>query len=173
MLLREAGHPGGRDLPELRIAWRSWDKGFGARFAASLRRLGLRVRVTFYDDQEYEDAIETGDADLFRAGWIADYPDPQTFLRLFYSKAPENLGSYVNPQFDELFERFRSELDTNARLSLARGMEEILIEETAAIFSHHERVGEFVSSRVQDWAPYCTNPLNVCFYEHVKVRSVE
>lgn len=169
-LLARAGHPGGRGLPPLRLAWRDWDGGVGEAFAETLRRLGLRVDLTLYRDGDYLSAVRAGRADLFRDGWIADYPDPENFLQLFHSGSPANEGGYANPEYDRLFDQLRVESDPGRRISLARKMERLLVDDTAALFRHHEREMQFVSPRVRNWSPNCTNPLNICFYERVRVE---
>jgi len=169
-LLRRAGHSGGKGLPPLRVAWRDWDAGVGNGVAASLRRVGLRVELRFYSDRDYPEAISAGEADLFRAGWIADYPDPEPFLALFLSRAPDNAGRFASPEFDRLFETLRRETDGAARLRIARSLERILVDETAALFLHHERESQFVSPRVENWEHNGTNPLNVGFYERIRIR---
>ncbi len=169
-LLAAAGHPRGRGLPPLRIVWREWDAGIGERIAGGLRDLGLRVSMRQCDDRSYWAAIDSGAADLFRDGWMADYPDPQTFLELFYSASPTNRGSYRSPEYDRLFLEFRAARAAARRLELARRLERLLVEDAAALFLHHERERQLVAGRVEGWEHNCTNPLNVCFYEYVRVR---
>lgn len=172
-LLREAGYPAGRGLPTLRLAWLEWDAGAGNRVAASLRRVGLQVDLEVYSVSDYERALEAGLADVFRSGWIADYPDPETFLELFYSGSPDNLGGYASPEFDGLFEAIRVELDGARRVALARRLERLLLDDVAAIFLHHERQSQFVSARVANWEGNGTSPLGVAFYEQIKIRPGE
>jgi peptide/nickel transport system substrate-binding protein len=169
-LLAEAGHPGGRGLAPLRITWRDWDQGVGNRLAQSLRRAGFRVEIRFLPDAAYRDAVRAGGAELFRDGWMADYPDPDNFLQLFYSGSPENRGAYRNAEYERLFVAFRAAPDAAGRLALARRLERVLVDDAAAIFLHHERETQLVASRVENWEGNCTNPLNLCYYEFVRVR---
>ena len=64
-------------------------------------------------DQLIEDG-ENGNGDIFRLGWSADYPSPESFLVNFYGKnvpnnpnepSRVNKSRYQNPVFDEFFER--------------------------------------------------------------------
>ncbi|WP_204324359.1 hypothetical protein, partial [Stenotrophomonas maltophilia] len=43
----------------------------------------------------------------FRGSWIADYPDAENYMAMFYSKnpAPPNYTRYQNPTFDTLYEK--------------------------------------------------------------------
>ncbi len=168
-LLEAASHSGGCGLPPLRLAWREWDAAVGDRIARALRGLGLRVELAFHPDAEYWGAVGAGRADLFRAGWVADYPDPQTFLELFYSGAASNSGRYSHAGFDALFEAFRVETDLARRLELAGRMERLLVDDAAALFLLHEGESHLVSPRVENWEANGTNPLSIVFYERLKV----
>ena len=56
--------------------------------------IGSRLPLT-----ENLESIETGNATFWRAGWGANYPDPETFLNLLYGKnVPADLHtkSYMN-----------------------------------------------------------------------------
>ncbi|MGY4676949.1 peptide ABC transporter substrate-binding protein [Pasteurella sp. P03HT] len=46
----------------------------------------------------------TGDFQLIRSGWCADYSDPMAFLYLFYSHSPDNKMGYRNVDVDKLAE---------------------------------------------------------------------
>lgn len=165
-LLRAAGHPGGRALPPLHLAWRVWDSSVGGRVADDLRRAGFRVELALYDDRNYQAAVRAGSCDAYRAGWIADYPDPQTFLEQFASSERDPSG-YQNPAYDALFFLFRNERDPERRWAMARRMERILIDDVAAVFLHHERESQLVSGRVEHWQDNGTNPLGVFYYEYM------
>lgn len=168
-LLREAGYPEGRGLPEIRLAWRDWDSGTAREVTSGLQRLGLRVGLKIYGDREYWPAVEAGGADLFRDGWMADYPDPQTFLGLFVSGSPEDRGGFSDAAFNRLHEQFQTEKEPGKRVELARTLERMLLDDVAALFLHHERQSQFVSPRVDNWKDTCTNPLNLCFYETMRM----
>jgi len=78
----------------------------------------LGVRVDFEVKslaQKLEDA-KYARADLIRSGWLADFPNPENFLSIFYgASVPSDLNKpsypnttrYKNPEFDKLFEKGR------------------------------------------------------------------
>jgi ABC-type transport system substrate-binding protein len=169
VLLQKRGHPSGRGVPEIRLGWRTDRRFGGPEFADSLRSAGFAVRLTYYTEDDLTRAVRSGAVDLFRKGWIADYPDPQDFLRLFYSGSSVNAGLYRNQRFDRLFETLREETDRPARTALVRDMEALLRSETAGIFLCHDIAYHLVSPRVRNYSPYGTNPLNISFLEFVRV----
>jgi ABC-type transport system substrate-binding protein len=153
----------------IRIVWSPGDMSFPREFEKALENLGLEVQVDRSDQVDFGSLLEKGQCELFRGGWIADYPDPQNFLSLFYSLSDNNRGAYNSPRFDRLFTQLRSETLPARRLELARRLEAILIEDTAGVFLRHEVQLQAVRRRVLHWHRNCTNSCNVRFYEHLDV----
>ncbi len=52
---------------------------------------------------------------LGRAGWIGDYMDPMSFLKLFYGKNNDSSTGWTNPKFDKLIDEANSLADPKAR----------------------------------------------------------
>ena len=169
-LLREAGYPGGRGLPPLKMLTPEWSGAIGIFLKRGLDELGVPIEVLSVDQAEFRRRVDVGWADVFRDGWIAKYPDPQNFLALFYSGSPHNAGRYANAEYDRLFENLRREPDPAERTRISRRLERILIDDTAAVFHRHERVRQFVSDRVEGWEANCTNPMNLRYYERVRIQ---
>jgi oligopeptide transport system substrate-binding protein len=53
-----------------------------------------------------------------RAGWVGDYADPFTFLKLFYTQHNDSSTGWYDPKFDKLVNAANSELDAMKRLEL-------------------------------------------------------
>lgn len=97
-LLAEAGYPNGRGFPKITIETNSG----GGKYVdlveevkTQLKKV-LNVEVDFVVvpfKQKLEDA-KYARADIFRSGWMADYPSPENFLRLLY-------GEYVPATLEE------------------------------------------------------------------------
>lgn len=116
-LLAEAGYPNGEGFGsvELRYSINDINAATADEFSRQIRSV-LNINVNI-DGSTFEQLIadsETGNGDIFRLGWAADYPSPESFLLNFYGKnVPESLDEpskvnasrYVNPVFDEFFER--------------------------------------------------------------------
>lgn len=121
-LMREAGYPNGIDPKTKKPLILNYDatttgspddKAHFDWYRKQFAKIGiqLNIRATLYS--RFRDKVQTGHAQLFSWGWIADYPDPENFLFLFYtpnSKAKyggENATNYSNPVADRLFEEIR------------------------------------------------------------------
>ena len=74
---------------------------------------------------------DRGVYDVARAGWIADYNDPQNFLFLLESSAIPglNYARWSNARYDDLMKQAANETDLTKRAGLLRQAEEILITE--------------------------------------------
>ena len=87
-----------------------------------------------------QDKVKTKSTQIFSMGWIADYPDPENFMQLFYSKnispGPNNFN-YGNPTFDALYEKAKAMPDSPERVQLYRDMERIVQEDCPAVFLVH------------------------------------
>jgi hypothetical protein len=104
---------------------------------------------------------------------MACSPDAQHLLQLFYSGSVSNAGQYRNAAFDRVFRSLCRETGGEARISLARLGERCLIDDSAAIFLVHQGASHFVSPRILNYQPYCTNPFHERFYERIKVTSTK
>jgi peptide/nickel transport system substrate-binding protein/oligopeptide transport system substrate-binding protein len=78
---------------------------------------------------------------LFRAGWVADFPDPDNFLYiLFHSRDLAQMKfRYHSDEFDRLTEKARRSANVLEREKLYRGAEKILLEDCPALFLYHNR----------------------------------
>lgn len=116
-LLAEAGYPNGKGFGSVQLRYNINDihSAVADEFAKQIFNV-LNINVNI-DGSTFEQLIsdaENGEGDMFRLGWSADYPSPESFLINFYGAnvpAEEHLPSlvnksrYTNPKFDDYFER--------------------------------------------------------------------
>lgn len=87
---------------------------------------------------------------LYSAGWIADYPDPQNFIDVqFYSKSAQNHTGYANPEVDALLEAARVEQDEAHRSELYAEAERIVLNDAPWITLTHGYAYYLVKPYVQ------------------------
>ena len=147
-LLAEAGWPNGfKDGEQLVIRFVTGDSTPEGRsdiefMKKQLGKLNIRVAVEISDFNRFQDKIYSGNFQLMRWGWQADYPDAENFLFLLHgpnSKAVtggENVANYANPRFDELFLKMQSMENTPERLDIIREMLKICREDSPWIFDY-------------------------------------
>lgn len=105
--------------------------------ASFMDKIGIRIVPKYSTLPAFFSRLERRQAQSFRLSWIADYPDAQNFLQLFYgpnaSPGP-NRTNFSNTEFDLLYEQFRDMLDSPERSAFCQRMVDIVIEECPLIF---------------------------------------
>lgn len=146
-LLSLAGYPEGKGLPEFNLEINSGGGDRNILVAVVIQKmlkdnLGINVNMNVVGWPEHIENIQSGKSDFFRYAWISDYPDPESFLTMFYGKhVPKNYEekSYVNfcrfknKTFDSLFVAARSEPNKTKRYALFSKAEQIILDEAACM----------------------------------------
>ena len=133
------------------------------------QKIGLDVQVDISPPSTLRQAISTGKVSFFRASWIADYPDAENYLSLFYSKnfSPNgpNYTHFKNDEFDKLYEQAFKETDDEKRYVLYQKMDKIIINEAPVIALFYDKVARFTRTNVTGLG---MNPLNLLSLKKVK-----
>jgi len=136
-LLKAAGYgPGGKPLSiEVRYNTSENHKNTSVALADMWKPLNVQVRLVNSDiKSHYAILRESRDYDIARAGWIADYSDPQNFLFLGQSDNKGlNYAGYSNPEFDELMRKAATTQDLKARADVLKEAETILVRDVPYI----------------------------------------
>ncbi len=142
-LLAEAGYEGGKALPPLTLHYNTGlvNRKIAEFVQGALREIGVTIALRELDWPAYLNLVDSGEVQLFRLGWLADYPDPENFLTvLFHSRnrgSKGNLSRYANPRVDALLELADESLDTDQRVRLYREAEKIILADAPWIFLHY------------------------------------
>jgi len=172
-LLRMAGFPKAQGLPPLVVHLpgnvSSPPGGIWRKLAHDLAALGIRMEWKYSPTAVHFEGVARGEFEVFRDGWIADYPDPFDFFQLFYSRSFSNHSRYSNPEYDTLFEQAEQELDQPTRFKLFHRMEEILFEDCPAIFYMHEVESLGINPSVHS-LELSINPFRMRFYKYVWIE---
>ena len=95
----------------------------------AMERIGIRMTFNKVEKlPELRKLAQLGKIPMFSYGWIADYPDGENFLQLFWSKSigGPNYTLFSRPEFDALYERIRVMPDSPERTKLYQQMVHIL-----------------------------------------------
>ncbi len=137
-LLTQAGYPNGQGFPSATLVTNKGGANVQiANAIAAMWRENLNVdaRVEVVDDwQAYLDRLGKDAPPIFRLGLVADFNDPDNFLKgVFHSGAEPNFGHFSNPEFDRLVDQAAGMSDPAARQLLYIQAERILCEDQAAV----------------------------------------
>ncbi len=140
-LLMEAGYPDGKGLPPIHLVTADQSAQatvFYAKLAAQLAEVGFQVSNEQLSWLDFFSRLKAGEGDCFTLNWVADIPDPDSFLYpLFHSRGATNYVHYKNPSVDELLDagrRARSSLD---RLQVYREAEQMIVEDAPMVPLFH------------------------------------
>ena len=142
-LLKEAEKIHGGKLPQLTLSIGSTDtqrRQLGQYYQRCLKEVGLDIELEFMDWPIFMEKLNTKSCQMFSVGWMADYPDTETFLQIFYSKnaAPgPNHYNYSSERFDEIYEKVVVMPDGPERTELYREAERIVVEDCPTVFTLH------------------------------------
>ncbi len=134
-----------------------------------LGKIGIRVNIDATPYATLRQRMATGKAPIFRASWIADYPDAENYLSLFYSKnfAPNgpNYTHFKNKQFDDWYELASKEIDDEKRRVLYQKMDSLVIENATIVPLYYDKYVRFTQKNISGLG---TNPINLLNLKRVK-----
>jgi ABC-type transport system substrate-binding protein len=159
-LLKEAGFPEGKGLPVIKLLTIALYSDMADFIAKQLDEIGIPVQVETVQKALLLDMTSNSRALFFRGSWIADYPDAENYLSVFYSKnpAPPNYTRYRNPQFDALFEEALAENNDSLRYKLYQQADQVMIQDAPVVPLWYDKVVWLVQPEVTGFKP---NPLNL------------
>lgn len=170
-LLAEAGYPDGKGLPELRLNTTSSYLDLCRYLQQQLGLIGIRVKLDVNPPAALREEIAQGKIAWFRGSWIADYPDAENYLSLFYSpnQAPEgpNYTRFHNKQFDKLFEQSQQETNESRRLQLYRQMDSLVTQEAPVLVLYYDRILHFTHPNVTGLH---SNAMNALDLRYVRIK---
>lgn len=111
-----------------------------------LKPLGVEVSLLNTDTKtHYAFLQEKGDYDVARAGWIADYKDPETFLGISRKASGNNYSDYDSPAFEAAMDKAAAAGgNPEERMKDLAAAERILVDEVGNIpilyYSYHDIV---------------------------------
>ncbi len=152
-LLAEAGF--GPDKPlkfQLRYNTSENHKRIAVAVAAMWKKLGIDVELYNSEVKVHYADLKQGKFDVARAGWIADYNDPQNFLYLLETRTgANNYGGYSVKAFDDLMNKASRTADLEARAELLAKAEAIAMEDQPIIPIYYYVSKNLVAPHVKGW----------------------
>jgi ABC-type transport system substrate-binding protein len=124
--------------------------------AVDMQAIGIKIKPVLNNKSRFLQKSRKGQLQLFKIGWVGDYPDAENFLQLFYGK---NAGScnrsfYRDKKFDAMFEEIISMPDTPARTRKYSEMAKYLASQCPWIFESHPIAYKLLHSWLQNYIPH-------------------
>ena len=145
--LTELGY--GPDKPlkmEIRYNTSENHKNTAVAIQEQLKPLGVEVSLLNTDTKTHYGHLEQkGDFDIARAGWIADYKDPETFLGISRKATSNNYAQYASDEFENLMNKAAAAAgNPGERMKLLSQAEAVLMRDHGQVpllyYSYHNLV---------------------------------
>jgi peptide/nickel transport system substrate-binding protein len=135
----------------------------GSYIARQMEEIGLKVQVDVVQKSLLLELTSNSRALFFRGSWIADYPDAENYLSVFYSKnpAPPNYTRYSNKEFDVLFEKAIRETNDSIRYRLYQQADQVMMEDAPVVPLWYDKVVHLVQTNVSGFEPNALNLLEL------------
>lgn len=170
-LLASAGYGPGHPLPPLTLLKANSNpsvRQVDSLMVKTLAESGILVNLEYVSWAELDRAITARKVPLFGLAWIADIPDPDTFLRaLFYSRSGTNYFGYADPTVDSLLDVAQRTADPELRMNAYRSVETRVVRAAPLVPLFHSST--FVGLR-EEVSGLEVNPLGISTLAMEKLR---
>lgn len=169
-LLAEAGYPGGKGLPVVKLLTIAIYADMANFIAKQLEESGIPVQVEVIQKALLLTMTSSSAAAFFRGSWIADYPDAENYLSVFYSKnpAPPNYTRYKNPEFDKAFEKAIAETNDSLRYKLYQLADQIMMNDAPVVPLWYDKAVRLVQPNVTGFKANALNLLELRYTRLIK-----
>ena len=170
-LLDKAGFPNGNGMPVITLLTIPIYTDIASYVANELQQIGIKIQVETVQKSLLLEQTAKSEALFFRGSWIADYPDAENFLSVFYGKnpAPPNYTRYDNPAFDVLYEKALAEKNDSVRYKLYQQMDQLEINDAPVVPLWYDMVIHLVHTNIKNFKP---NSLNLLELRRVKKLTI-
>ncbi len=167
-LLKEAGYPDGKGLPTIKLLTIAIYADMANFIVKQLEESGIPVQVEVVQKSLLLQMTSNSTASFFRGSWIADYPDAENYLSVFYSKnpAPPNYTRYKSAAFDAAFEKAITETNDSIRYKLYQQADQVMMDDAPVVPLWYDKVVRLVQPNVSGFPP---NALNLLELRRVKI----
>lgn len=163
-LMDKAGYPGGIDPKTGRRLTLTLSIGnatqesreSGELMASFYAKIGIKLELDFKTWDAFLRAVNDGRVQLYRMGWVGDYPDAQNFLQLFHSRNVSpgpNHSAYSNPEFDREYDAALDASSEEEREERWKRCQEIVRRDCPWVFTHYNRAFSLTRSSVGNYVP--------------------
>ena len=168
-LLAEAGYEGGKDFPLLTL-YSTPNYAHIAEFVQkSFEHLGVALEVQILQGGALRTEVYGTKVNFWRASWIADYPDPENYLSLFYSPnhapAGPNTTHFHSSRFDSLYEVAQTITTDSLRFPIYQEMDRLVISQAPVIPLYYDRSLRIFPKNIKGLSG---NPMNHLYLKQVQ-----
>ena len=170
-LLKEAGYPNGKGLPTIKLTTTSDYLDLCEFLQHDLENIGIHLSLEVSTGATFRDFVANGKLPFFRGSWIADYPDAENYLALFYSRnfspGGPNYTHFADAVYDSLYEKALQTTNDDARIEIYKKLDQMIIDNAVIVPLYYDRVIDFTQNNIVNFE---TNPLNLLALKRVNKK---
>lgn len=129
---------------------------------SELESIGLKINIDVLPSSTLRLKRSEGQLEAFRSSWIADFPDAQNYLSLFYSKNKTPVGSnythFESKVYDSLYTIAISTTSAKQRKYLYKKMDSIMMRNAAIVPLFYDEAVRFKQKNIKGLN---INPINL------------
>ena len=154
-------------LPTLKLSATSNYLDLCKYIQQQLGLIGLDIQVDVNPPAALSEQIAQGKSEWFRKSWVADYPDAENYLSLFYgpnrSPAGPNYTRFNNPKVSKLYLHARRCTDPEQRTRIYQTIDSLVMEESPVVVLYYDQILHFTHKNVQGLRSNAMNNLDLRF----------
>ncbi len=163
--LEKAGYPEGKGLPEILLTTTSDYLDLCEFIQYELSLSGIRIRLDVATGASFRNRVANSELIFFRGSWIADYPDPENYLSLFYSgnfsPSGPNYTHFSNPVYDSLYLHTFRVTDEKERYRIYGILDRMIVDEAPVVPLYYDQVVRFTRMDVEGLTSGSLNQLSL------------
>lgn len=171
-LLAEAGYPDGKGLPKLKLSTTANYLDLCKYIQQQLGLLGMDIQVDVNPPAALREQMAQGKCEWFRGSWVADYPDAENYLSLFYgpnrTPAGPNYTRFSNPTVTKLYTQARSCTDPDERTRLYQSIDSLVMQEAPVMVLYYDQILHFTHKNVSGLRSNAMNNLDLRYVKITK-----
>jgi peptide/nickel transport system substrate-binding protein len=168
-LLKEAGYPNGDGLPEIVLHTTVSYRSLIEYVQGQLDRVGIKTSVEITQGASLRELVAKNGVNFFYGSWIADYPDAENYLSVFYSKNKipwgPNYTGFNCKQFDALFDQAYHEPSDQKRYALYQQMDNIVMQQSPVVILYYDKRVNLYQNNITG---YSVNAQNLVVFKRIK-----
>jgi len=172
-LLLESGYNSQNPVPEITLTTTPDYLDLCKFVQSQLKEIGISLTISVSPSATVRELKAHGKLGFFRASWIADYPDEENYLSMFYTNnfAPNgpNYTHYSSDLIDKLYqESFRTN-DKQLRIKNYRAIDSLIMKDAPVVVLYYDQATLFTQKNI---VGLTTNPINMLNLDKVRKQTI-